>query len=162
MILSKNLKLNEVTKSQTAIRKGIDNDPTPEHLENLKLVAENIFQKIRDHFEVPIGVSSGYRSEELNSAIGGSSTSQHCKGQALDLDADIYGKIDNFQLFDYIVENLDYDQIIMEFIQNDKPAWIHVSYKSEGNRKSKLIAYKDAKGKTRYSKYSEELREKLY
>ena len=91
MKLSKNLSLAEVTKSATAIRRGISNEPTIEHMENLKQVAENIFQPLRDKFKVPIAITSGYRSADLNKAIGGSITSQHCKGQALDIDADVYG-----------------------------------------------------------------------
>jgi len=145
MKLSKNLSLNEVIKSNTAIKKGIDNSPTQEHLESLKLLAENIFQPIREHFGVPIGISSGYRSEALNRIIGGSSTSQHCKAEALDLDADIYGKITNKQIFDFIKDNLDFDQLINEFDYS----WIHVSYKKEGNRKQILKAYK-LNGKTKY------------
>lgn len=100
MRLSKNLTLAEVTKSATAIRKGISNEPTIEHLENLKAVAENIFQPLRDKFAVPIAITSGYRSADLNKAIGGSSTSQHCKGQAIDIDADVYGGLTNKEIFD--------------------------------------------------------------
>jgi len=104
MRLSKNLTLQEVTKSATAIKKGISNEPTIEHLENLKALAENIFQPMRDYFGVPIAVSSGYRSAELNRLIGGSSTSQHCKGEAIDIDCDIYGGLSNREVFEYIKE----------------------------------------------------------
>jgi hypothetical protein len=148
MKLSKNLSLSEVVKSNTAIKNGIDNSPTLEHLQNLEILAEKIFQPIREHFGVPIGISSGYRSKALNEAIGGSKTSQHCNGQALDLDADMFGKVTNKEIFDYIVENLDFDQLINEF----NYSWIHVSYKNKKeNRKQVLKAYKE-NGKTKYGK----------
>lgn len=148
MKLSKNLSLSEVVKSNTAIKNGIDNSPTLEHLQNLEILAEKIFQPIREHFGVPIGISSGYRSKALNEAIGGSKTSQHCNGQALDLDADMFGKVTNKEIFDYIVENLSFDQVINEF----NYSWIHVSYKNKKeNRKQVLKAYKE-NGKTKYGK----------
>ena len=147
MKLSKNLSLSEVIKSNTAIKNGIDNSPTLVHLKNLEILAEKIFQPIREHFGVPIGISSGYRSKALNEAIPGSSkTSQHCSGQALDLDADIYGKVTNKEIFDFIVENLEFDQLINEF----NYSWVHVSY-SENNRGQVLKAYKQ-NGKTKYGK----------
>jgi len=147
MKLSKNLSLSEVIKSNTAIKNGIDNSPTLVHLNNLEILAEKIFQPIREHFGVPIGISSGYRSKALNKAIPGSSkTSQHCKGQALDLDADIYGKVTNKEIFDFIKDNLEYDQLINEY----NYSWIHVSY-SENNRKQVLKTSKVG-GKTIYTK----------
>ena len=112
MKLSKNLSLAEVTKSATAKRRGIANEPTIDHLESLKAVAENIFQPIREEFMCPIFISSGYRSEALNEAIGGSKTSQHSKGEALDLDADVYGVITNADIFHYALDRLDFDQLI--------------------------------------------------
>ena len=148
MKLSKNLSLSEVVKSNTAIKNGIDNSPTLEHLQNLEILAEKIFQPIREHFGVPIGISSGYRSKALNEAIGGSKTSQHCNGQALDLDADMFGQVTNKEIFDYIVENLSFDQLINEY----NYSWIHVSYKNKKeNRKQVLKAYKE-NGKTKYGK----------
>ena len=149
MMLSKNLSLAEVTKSATAIKHGIANEPTQEHLQNLKSVAENVFQPIREHFAMPVGVSSGYRSNALNDLIGGSKRSQHSKGEALDLDADIYGGITNSDIFEFIKNHLDYDQLIYEFGTDEEPAWVHVSYKSEGNRREVLKAYK-ANGQTKY------------
>ena len=110
MKLSKNLSLAEVTKSVTAKRLGIDNTPDEWVTENLIQVAINIFQPIRDHFGSPIYVSSGYRSADLNRAIGGSKRSQHVEGRALDLDADVYGGCTNAQIFQYIKENLEFDQ----------------------------------------------------
>jgi hypothetical protein len=152
MKLSKNLTLAEVIKSPTAMRKGISNEPTIEHMENLKLIAENIFQPLRDKFGVPIGVSSGYRSPDLNKAIGGSITSQHCKGQALDIDADMFGGVTNKEIFDYIKDSLDFDQLIWEFGNKNNPAWVHCSFISNGNRRQILRAIKK-NGRTGYELY---------
>ena len=148
MKLSKNLSLSEVIKSNTAIKNGIDNSPTLEHLQNLELIAEKIFQPVREHFGVSIGISSGYRSEALNKAIGGSKTSQHCKGEALDLDADMFGGLTNKEIFNYIVENLDYDQIINEY----NYSWIHVSYKSSKENRNQVLKASKVNGKTIYTK----------
>lgn len=153
MRLSENLKLEECIKSNTASRLGIDNSPTEEHTKNLKLIAEKIFQPIREHFGVPIYISSGYRSESLNKAIGGSKTSQHCHGQALDIDQDNRNsKVSNKDIFDYIMMNLEFDQLIYEFGDAMNPAWVHVSYSEEKNRNRVLQAYKE-NGKTRYKVY---------
>jgi hypothetical protein len=153
MKLSKNLFLSEVIKSNTAIRLDIDNTPNAEHLENLKAIANNIFQPLRDYFDEPIGVSSGYRSPDLNKAIGGSKTSQHSKGEALDLDADIFGGIANSEIFEYIKDNLDFDQLISEYPNEaGEPKWVHVSYKKGNNRKQILKAVKE-NGKTKYYNY---------
>jgi zinc D-Ala-D-Ala carboxypeptidase len=149
MELSRNLSLVEVTKSATAIKHGIANEPTIEHLLNLKELATNVFQPIREHFAVPVGISSGYRSEALNDLIGGSSRSQHSKGEALDIDADIYGGITNKQIFEFIKDRLDFDQLIWEFGTDEEPAWVHVSYKSSGNRREILKAIK-VNGRTQY------------
>lgn len=150
MKLSDNLSLAEVIKSNTAIKYGIDNSPTEEHLENLKAIAQDVFQRVREHFGKAIYVSSGYRSEALNERIGGSSTSQHCKGEALDLDAQVYGGLTNAQLFSYIEEWITFDQLIWEFGSNTEPDWIHVSYKKDGNNRGQtLVAYKK-NGKTKY------------
>lgn len=140
MKLSENLELAEVLRSESAKRNGIANVPTKEHIENLKALAVNIFQPIRNHFKVPIRISSGYRSKELNKRIGGSQTSQHSKGQAIDIDQD-GTSITNKQVFDFILNNLDFDQLIWEFGTNDNPDWVHVSY-SNNNRKQVLRAYK--------------------
>jgi len=148
MNLSKNLTLAEMLRSESAKRKGIENKPLPEHLENMKLLAENVFQPIRDHFGIPIHISSGYRSKELNKAIGGSQTSQHSKGQAIDIDMD-NTSITNAQIFHWIKSNLEFDQLIWEFGTTKNPDWVHVSYAKSGNRKQVLIARKIA-GKTTY------------
>ena len=147
MKLSKNLSLKEATKSNTATRLGIKNEPEQWEINNLRAIAENIFQPVRDHFGVPIGVSSGYRCKELNKAIGGSKYSQHMIGEALDIDADIYGKVTNAEIFNYIKNNLEWDQMIWEFGDDEEPNWVHVSYKETGqNRKQLRRAYRDSKG----------------
>ena len=150
MILSKNLSLAEVMKSATAIKHGIANEPNSQHLTNLKAVATNIFQPCRDYFGKPLAVTSGYRSPELNDLIGGSKRSQHSKGEALDLDAQVYGGFTNAELFHYIKDNLDFDQLIWEFGTTEEPDWIHCSY-TTNNRGEVLRAYRH-NGKTRYGK----------
>jgi zinc D-Ala-D-Ala carboxypeptidase len=151
MKLSKNLSLAEVTKSTTAKRLNIDNTPDEWVTENLKQVAINVFQPLRDAFKCPIYVSSGYRSADLNSAIGGSRRSQHVEGRALDLDADVYGGCTNSQIFNYIRENLEFDQLIWEFGDQDNPDWVHVSFVYDGvNRGRCLKAVRDDKGKVVY------------
>jgi zinc D-Ala-D-Ala carboxypeptidase len=151
MKLSKNLSLAEVTKSTTASRLGINNTPDDWTIENLRAVAESIFQPLRDSFGVPIFVSSGYRSAELNKAIGGSKRSQHVQGRALDLDADVFGSCTNAQIFDYIRKNLEFDQLIWEFGTEDNPDWVHVSFVRDGNNRGRCLkACRDDKGKVFY------------
>ena len=150
--LSKNLYLHEVIKSNTATRRGIDNTPTNEHLNNLKEIAKEVFQPLRDHLGTAIGISSGYRSEDLNKAIGGSKTSQHSKGEALDLDADIFGKTTNADIFGYIKENLDFDQLIWEFGNDTNPNWVHVSYKSYEENRNEILQAVRVGGKVNYIK----------
>jgi len=150
MRISEHLSLAEVTRSETAKRKGISNTPTAEHLENFKLLAENVFEKIRAHFGCPIHISSGYRSKELNDAIGGSQTSQHSKGQAIDIDMDGSGDgVSNADVYNFIKDNIEFDQLIWEFGTDTNPDWVHVSYAEGKNRKQKLKAIK-ANGKTQY------------
>jgi hypothetical protein len=150
MKLSKNLSLSEVIKSNTATRKGIDNSPNNDHLESLEDIAKDIFQPLRDDLGV-IYVSSGYRSDALNKAIGGSRKSQHSKGEALDLDNDNKNKAaTNTEIFNYIKDNLDFDQLIWEFGTDEKPDWVHVSYTTKRpNRNQILKAYRQS-GKTKY------------
>ena len=147
--LSKYVSLNEVVTSVTAKRHGIDNTPNATQKACLKVVCEMVFDKVREHFNVPIFIASGFRCEKLNTLVGGSKTSQHRIGEALDIDADRYGKITNKQIFDYIKTNLHFDQLIWEFGTNSNPEWIHVSYKAKGNRNSVLQA-KKVGGKTIY------------
>ena len=150
MQLSQNFSLIELTKSQTAERKGIDNTPSTEHQENLQLLCTSILQPIRDHFSRVVSVSSGYRSPALCEAIGSKITSQHAKGQAADFE--IFG-VSNKELADYINQNLDYDQLILEYWKESDPnsGWVHCSFKTEGNRKQYLKAYKDENNKTCYA-----------
>ena len=148
MKLSDNFSLLELTKSQTAERKGIDNTPSPEHQENLKLLCTHVLQPVRDRFERVVSVSSGYRSPELCLAIGSKTTSQHAKGQAADFE--IYG-LSNQELATYIKENLDYDHLILEYWKKEDPnsGWVHCSYNKGYNRKQYLRAYKE-NGSTKY------------
>jgi zinc D-Ala-D-Ala carboxypeptidase len=150
MKLSENLDLSEVTRSESAKRNGIKNTPTAQHIENFKKLAENIFQPIRNHFNVPIRISSGYRSAELNEKIGGSKTSQHSTGEAIDIDMD-GTSITNKQIFDYIKNNLDFDQLIWEFGTTSNPDWVHVSYESTGKQRNQILIAKRVNGKTVYS-----------
>jgi hypothetical protein len=151
MKLSENLSIAEATYSATALRKGIVNKPTVTHLISLKAVANNIFQPCRNHFGKPLRVTSGYRSKELNKAIGGANNSQHSKGEALDMQST--SGYTNRELFMYIKDHLTFDQLIGEFPDNvGEFAWVHCSYKEEGNRGEVLIAYKED-GKTKYTKW---------
>ncbi len=150
MKISPNLNLAEITRSDTAKRHGIDNTPTPEHLENFKLLADKVFEPIREHFKTPIFISSGYRSKELNAFIKGSTSSQHCTGQAIDIDMDgSNGEVTNRMVFDFIKNKLDFDQLIWEFGTDFNPDWVHVSYVKGKNRKQKLKAIRTS-GKTTY------------
>ena len=148
MNLTKNFSLNELTKSQTAERKSINNTPSTEHQDNLKSLCEVILQPVRDHFNRVVSVSSGYRSEKLCLAIGSKITSQHAKGQAADFE--IYG-LSNKELADWIHKNLDYDQLILEYWKKEDPnsGWVHCSFNLQGNRKQYLKAYKE-NGSTKY------------
>ena len=152
MKLSKNLTLGEVMKSQTAIKHGISNRPSGEHLSNLIQIANKIFQPVRDNFGKPIAVTSGYRSQALNDLISGASGSQHCKGEGLDLDADVFGGLENWEIFEFIKNNLEFDQLIWEFGDDENPDWVHVSYKSEKNRGEVLSAVKQ-NGRTIYVRH---------
>ena len=152
MYLSKNFTLTELIKSQTAVRLGIDNNPTSQQIFHLQNLCENVLQKIRDRFEKPVIESSGFRSIELCQAIGSSSKSQHAKGQAADIEV---LSVDNKVLADWIKNNLIFDQLILEFYKESDPqsGWIHVSYINDKPRKEALKAFKD-KGKTRYFPWS--------
>ncbi len=150
MKISEHLDLSELTRSESAKRNGINNNPTPEHIENFKLLAEKVFEPIRLHFKTPIFISSGYRSKELNAFIKGSASSQHCKGQAIDIDMDgSKGGVTNKMVFDFIKDKLDFDQLIWEFGTDANPDWVHVSYAKGANRKQKLKAVRN-NGKTSY------------
>ncbi len=148
MKISKHLELAELTRSESAKRLGISNMPTAEHIENLKLLAENIFEPIREHFKRPIYISSGYRSQALNAAIGGSLNSQHNRGMAIDIDMD-GTELKNSAIFEY-AKTLPFDQLIWEFGTKDNPDWVHISY-SPLHRRQILYAKKEY-GKTIYYK----------
>ena len=148
-MISKHISDKEGTYSITAIRRGIDNTPDKKQLQNMQLLADEVFEPLRVWAGEPIKVNSFFRSPELNKAIGGSSKSQHCHGQAIDID-DSYGHVTNAEMYEYIREHLDFDQLIWEFGDDDNPNWIHVSYISESeNRNRCLRAYKYS-GKTTY------------
>jgi len=145
--LSTNFSLQEFTKSQTATRQGLNNTPNDEHLASATALFENVVQKVRDNFGVTV-INSGYRGPALNTAVGGSSNSQHCKGEAVDIECPGTG---NYDVAKWIEDNCDFDQLILEFYTPGIPdsGWVHVSYKSEGNRKQSLTAMKE-NGKTVY------------
>ena len=147
--ISKHISYREGVYSNTADRKGIENIPNEEQLANMKVIAEKVFEPLRQWVGGPIKINSFFRSPELNKAIGGSSKSQHCHGQAIDID-DNFSKRTNAEMFIYIKEMLDFDQVIWEFGDDDNPNWVHVSYVSpEKNRNRCLKAYKE-NGKTKY------------
>ena len=152
MQLSKYLSLAEVMRSESAKRLGISNMPTDQHLVNFKKLAENVFEAIRKHFNIPIHISSAYRSQALNAAIGGSLTSQHCKGEAIDIDMDGTA-ITNKQVFDYIKDNLNFDQLIWEFGSVSNPDWVHVSYSASGKQRKEILKASKSGSKTVYSLY---------
>jgi zinc D-Ala-D-Ala carboxypeptidase len=154
MKVTEHVSYKEVIKSNTATRKGIENIPSGEQMENIKLLCEKVFEPLREHVGGPIAINSLFRSVELNRAIGGSSTSQHCavNGAAMDID-DTLGRMLNAEMFDFIKDNLDFDQLIWEYGNEDNPDWVHVSYKERGNRKQ-ILKCKRVNGKTVYSMYS--------
>jgi len=141
--ISKHVSHKEGVYSITAKRLGLNNEPTEKHLEAMRIVADNIFEPLREYVGGPIKINSFYRGSELNKAIGGSYTSQHCKGQAMDID-DSYGHKSNATMFNFIRENLDFDQMIWEFGTKENPDWVHVSYVSKDkNRNRCLEAYRE-------------------
>jgi len=150
--ISKYVTYSEVTKSNQATALKLANIPNATQLNNLRLVCSNVFDKVREHFGKPIGISSGFRSVELNSKIGGSKTSQHCEGKALDIDGDIFGGINNKELFFYIKENCIFDQLIWEFGSENAPDWVHVSY-NEGKNRGQVLRALKVGGKTIYKPF---------
>jgi len=142
MKLSANFQLSELVKSQVAERKGIANNPSPAHIDNLKNLCLNVLQPIRSHFEEPVIISSGYRSGEVCIAIGSKPTSQHAEGKAADIEI---VNIDNKELAMWIKDNLEFDQLILEFYKDGEPdsGWVHVSYNGDENRNQFLIATRE-------------------
>ena len=154
MKLSAHLDLSEVIRSESAKRNGISNMPIALHIENFKLLAENVFEPVRVHFDCPIHISSGYRSAELNRCVGGSSTSQHCTGEAIDIDMDgSTSGVTNKMVFNYIKDNLVFDQLIYEFGDSKNPDWVHVSYESTGKQRKQVLKAVRVNGKTTYQNY---------
>ena len=156
MILSKNFTLKELTRSHTALRLGIDNEPSKEGVLKLTLLATSLLQVIRDRIG-PLRITSGYRSPQLSEAIGSSSNSQHCRYEAVDMQYVTRGKMDNIKIYDALIDlDLDFDQCILEFgnatehIDPTEPDWIHLSWKVVDNRRQTLVAYKDENNKTKY------------
>ena len=149
MKLSENFTMAEFIKSDTATRLGIDNTPQGEHLEAAKALFENVVQKVRDHFG-PTVLNSGYRSPKLNEAVRGVATSQHCLGEAADIEVP---GVANADLANWIVDNLDFDQVILEFYTPGEPSsgWVHVSYKADGTNRKKALTASRIDGKTVYS-----------
>jgi len=148
-MISKHISYKEGTYSNTATRLGIDNTPNDDQLLNMELVADEVFEPLRSYVGGPIKINSFFRCPELNTAIGGSHKSQHCKGQAIDID-DTFGRCTNAEMYHFIKDHLDFDQMIWEFGDNDNPDWVHVSYVSEkDNRNRCLKAYREG-GKTKY------------
>jgi hypothetical protein len=154
MKISEHLDLSEVIRSDSAKRNGISNMPIALHIENFKLLAEKVFEPIRNNFRCPIHISSGYRSIELNTAIKGSLTSQHCSGEAIDIDMDgTPNGVTNKKVFDFIKDNLEFDQLIWEFGTNENPDWVHVSYESTGKQRKQILKAIRVNGKTQYNPY---------
>tara|TARA_A100000172_G_C3031600_1_gene106891 strand:+ start:854 stop:1315 length:462 start_codon:yes stop_codon:yes gene_type:complete len=136
--ISEHISYREGTFSVTAKRLGIENEPDEKQLENMRLVAEKIFEPLRKYVGKPIKINSFFRSPDLNKAIGGSSKSQHCKGQAIDID-DTYGNMKNYGMYNFIKENLEFDQMIWEFGDDENPDWVHVSYVSEEENRNRCL-----------------------
>ena len=150
MKISDNISYKEAVYSRTAQRRDIYNHPENKQVDNMRLIANQVFQPLRAWVGGPIKINSFFRSPELNTAIGGSTKSQHCQGQAIDLD-DTFGRATNAEMYKFIKENLDFDQMIWEFGDDDNPDWVHVSYVSEDkNRNRCLKAYKK-NNKTKYA-----------
>ena len=147
--ISKHISYKEGTYSQTALRRGLDNTPNEEQLKCMKEVAENLFEPLREWVGGPIKINSFFRGEPVNTAIGGSTRSQHMKGQAIDID-DTFGHKTNAEMYHYIKDNLDFDQMIWEFGDDKNPNWVHISWVSHRPNRKKLTIVKRIDGKTRY------------
>jgi len=149
-MISEHISYKEGTNSVTAIRRGIDNVPNDEQLANMELIAKKVFEPLRKYVGGPIKITSFFRSGELNKRIGGSNRSQHCKGQAMDID-DTFKVVANSDMYNYIKNNLDFDQLIWEFGDDDNPNWVHVSYVSKDENRRRCLRASKNKGKTVYS-----------
>ena len=150
MKISDHISYTEAIKSNTATRRGIDNTPGDYEITNMVGIAENIFEPLRKWAGGPIKINSMFRCEELNTAIGGSSRSQHCQGRAIDVD-DTFGNKTNAEMFNYIKENLNFDQLIWEFGDDANPDWVHVSYVSKEENRNRILKASRINGKTTYT-----------
>ena len=149
-MISKHVSYKEGVYSTTATRRGIENIPNDSQLANMELLAENIFEPLRKYVGGPIKINSFFRSVKLNKAIGGSGKSQHCHGQAIDID-DTFGVVANSDMYNYIKNNLDFDQLIWEFGDDENPNWVHVSYVSEDENRRRCLRASKNKSKTVYN-----------
>ena len=147
--ISKHISYHEGTYSQTGLRRGLDNTPNDEQLKCMEEVAENLFEPLREWVGGGIKINSFFRGEPVNTAIGGSTRSQHMKGQAIDID-DTFGHKTNAEMYHYIKDNLDFDQLIWEFGDNENPNWIHISWVSHRPNRKKLTIAKKVNGRTKY------------
>ena len=148
-MISEHISYKEATHSATALRRNLDNTPNDEQLKCMKEVAENLFEPLRKWVGGPIKVNSFFRGEPVNTAIGGSKRSQHMKGQAIDID-DTFGHKTNAEMYHYIKDNLDFDQMIWEFGDDKNPNWLHISWVSHRPNRKKLTIAKKVNGKTKY------------
>ena len=148
-MISKHISYKEGVYSNTAMRRGIENTPNDEQLKNMKLVAEKVFEPLRKWVSGPIKINSFFRCPDLNKAIGGSSKSQHCKGQAMDID-DTFGRVSNADMYAWIKNHLDFDQMIWEFGDDNNPDWVHISYVSEKENRNRCLKAYRKDGKTKY------------
>ena len=152
MMISKYISYKEATRSDTAIRLNLPNTPTPDQLSAMKYVASRVFDPVREKFGV-MYVSSFFRSPKVNTSIGGSLSSQHCKGEAIDIDCDMFGNGTNKDVFEYIKDNLPFDQLIWEFGDDTNPAWVHVSLKRDNSNRKQVLKAVRKGGKTVYEKF---------
>ena len=147
--ISKHVSWKEGTYSRTGERLDLDNTPNEDQLKCMKAIAENIFEPLREWVGGPVKINSFFRGEPVNTAIGGSTRSQHMKGQAIDID-DTFKHKTNAEMFHFIKDNLDFDQLIWEFGTDDNPNWVHVSYVTHRDNRKKLTIAKKINGKTKY------------
>jgi zinc D-Ala-D-Ala carboxypeptidase len=154
MTISQYISYAEATKSQQAIRLGLDNTPNAEELSNMQYIATTIFDKLRkamhDKYGKPLAITSFFRSAEVNKAVGGSTTSQHCSGEAMDIDADVFGGATNKEVFDWIRKNCVVDQILWEYGDDKNPDWVHVSLKRHGKNRNQALRVIKENGKIKY------------
>ena len=147
--ISEHVSYTEGVKSNTALRLGLDNIPNPEQLQCMHEIARDVFEPLREWVGGPIKINSFFRGEPVNTAIGGSVRSQHMKGQAMDID-DTFGVKTNAEMYHYIKDNLDFDQLIWEFGDDENPNWVHVSYVTHRENRKKLTIAKRVNGKVKY------------